>query len=57
MAEIPQFVKSIVSGVSGTKPYIYQFSNTMELTIKRDGKVEATDSGYTYSESTFITAI
>lgn len=57
MAEIPQFVKNIASGVAGTKPYIFQFSNTMELTIKKDGEVIATDSGYAYSESTFITAI
>ena len=57
MAEIPQFVKSIVSGVAGTKPYIYQFSNTMNMTITKNGKVATTDSGYAYSESTFITAI
>ncbi|KAG0676987.1 putative cell survival pathways protein [Pichia californica] len=57
MAEIPQFVKNIVSGVAGTKPYIYQFSNKMNLTIKKDDKVETTDEGYAYSESTFITAI
>lgn len=57
MAEIPQFVKNIVSGVAGTKPYIYQFSNQMELTIKRDDKVEVDETGYAYSESTFITAL
>lgn len=57
MAEIPQFVKNIVSGVAGTKPYIYQFSNMMDLTITKNGKVEATDKGYAYTESTFITAI
>lgn len=57
MAEIPQFVKNIVSGVAGTKPYIYQFSNDMKLTIKKGDKVEVEETGYAYSESTFITAI
>lgn len=57
MAEIPQFVKNIVSGVAGTKPYIYQFSNQMELTIKQNDKVVADEDGYAYNESTFITAI
>lgn len=57
MAEIPQFVKNIVSGVAGTKPYIFQFSNEMELTIKRGDKVEVDEKGYAYSETTFITAI
>jgi hypothetical protein len=57
MAEIPQFVKNIVSGVAGTKPYIFQFSNEMELTIKKDGNVEINENGYAYSESTFITAL
>lgn len=49
MAEIPQFVKNIVSGVSGAKPYIYQFCNEMEATV--DGKLE---KGIAFSEATFI---
>ncbi|TID30098.1 hypothetical protein CANINC_001322 [Pichia inconspicua] len=57
MAEIPQFVKNIVSGVAGTKPYIYQFSNEMELKIIKDDNTEVDEKGYGYSESTFITAI
>ena len=49
MAEIPQFVKNIVSGVAGTKPYIYQFCNT--LTIEYEGKSE---DGIAFNEATFI---
>ncbi|EMG46593.1 SVF1 Survival factor 1 [Candida maltosa Xu316] len=49
MAEIPQFVKNIVSGVSGAKPYIYQYSN--EFTIEIDGKEE---KGLGLTEVTFI---
>ncbi|VEU22610.1 DEKNAAC103511 [Brettanomyces naardenensis] len=54
LSEIPQFVKSIVSGVAGTRPYIYQFSNTMNLVVNVDGKEIINESGYGYSESTFI---
>lgn len=49
MAEIPQFIKNIASGVSGTKPYIYQFCNDMEIEI--DGVKE---SGVGFNEATFI---
>ena len=49
MAEIPQFIKNIASGVSGTKPYIYQFCNDMEIEI--DGVKE---SGMGFNEATFI---
>lgn len=49
MAEIPQFIKNIASGVAGTRPYIYQFCNDMEIEI--DGTKE---SGVSYSEATFI---
>lgn len=49
MAEIPQFVKNIVSGVAGAKPYIYQFCNTM--TVEHDGK---TAEGIAFNEATFI---
>lgn len=49
MAEIPQFVKNIVSGVAGTRPYIYQFCNT--LTIEYDGTSE---QGTAFNEATFI---
>lgn len=49
MAEIPQFVKNIVSGVAGAKPYIYQYCNT--LTIEYNG---VTEKGIAFNEATFI---
>ena len=57
MAEIPQFVKNIVSGVAGTKPYVYQFSNNMNLKIIKNDKIDVDETGYGYNETTFITAI
>lgn len=53
MAELPGFVKSIASAASGTKPYIYQFGNWMELDVGGEEK----EKGWAYSESTFISAI
>ncbi|KAH3685453.1 hypothetical protein WICPIJ_003568 [Wickerhamomyces pijperi] len=50
MAEIPQFVKNIVSGVAGTKPYVYQFWNDFTLEV---GDIKETSIGY--AETTFIT--
>lgn len=49
MAEIPQFVKNIVSGVAGTKPYIYQFCN--DMTIQVD---DVSEHGIGFNEATFI---
>lgn len=49
MAEIPQFVKNIVSGVSGAKPYIYQFCNTLNITYG-----EESEEGIGFNEATFI---
>lgn len=49
MAEIPQFVKNIVSGVAGAKPFIYQYCNT--FSIEYDGKLE---EGVAFNEATFI---
>lgn len=49
MAETPQFVKNIVSGVAGTKPFIYQHCDLFELSY--DGK---TEDGVAFSEVTFI---
>lgn len=51
MAEIPQFVKNIVSGVAGTKPYIYQYSNKFKIDLKEEGVVE---EGFAFNEVTFI---
>ncbi|EGV60175.1 Putative cell survival pathways protein [Yamadazyma tenuis] len=50
MAEIPQFIKNIVSGVAGTKPYIYQYCNKMTI---NDNNV-ASETGVAFSEATFI---
>ncbi|CAH6719764.1 survival factor 1 [[Candida] jaroonii] len=50
MAEIPQFVKNIVSGVAGAKPYIYQYLEDFE--IKFD---DVSEKGVAYTEVTFIT--
>ena len=49
MAEIPQFVKNIVSGVSGAKPYIYQFCNEMKFNYENQS-----ESGIGFNEATFI---
>lgn len=50
MHEIPAFVKNIVSGVVGTKPYIYQYCDP--LTIEVDGVKE---TSLAWTETTFIT--
>lgn len=51
MNEIPSFIKTIVSGVAGTKPYIYQYANDgFELKIN-DKPVE---KGFAWIEVTFI---
>ncbi|CAK7901548.1 survival factor 1 [[Candida] anglica] len=50
MAEIPQFVKNIVSGVSGAKPFIYQFCNDFEVEV--EGK--SSEKGIAFNEATFI---
>lgn len=57
MAEIPQFVKNIVSGVAGTKPYIYQFSNEFNLEINLPSGEIIKETGLGYNEATFISAI
>lgn len=51
MAEIPQFVKNIVSGVAGTKPYIYQYCNEFEI---EDTQNKIKDKGIAFCEVTFI---
>jgi len=60
LAEIPGFVKAVVSYVAGTKPYIYQWINPTKLVIKGpdtivpglSGGLEV--EGYVYVEATFI---
>lgn len=61
MAEIPQFVKNIVNGVAGAKPYIYQYSNEFEIEVfdkekdSESGKaVEGKEKGIGFTEVTFI---
>lgn len=49
MAEIPTFVKNIVSGVVGTKPYIYQFFDKFTLEVAGQSS-----TGYGWCEVTFI---
>ncbi|KAI2606824.1 oxidative stress survival, Svf1-like protein [Hypoxylon fragiforme] len=58
MAEVPGFVKKIVAGAAGTKPYIYQFyphSTPLDLKIKI-GDEEIIEKGRLFSEATFISA-
>jgi len=56
MAEIPQFVKNIVSGVAGAKPYIYQYSNEFEIEIldKEKDPKGGKEKGIGFTEVTFI---
>ncbi|KAJ3479724.1 hypothetical protein NLG97_g8247 [Lecanicillium saksenae] len=53
MAEVPAFVKRIVAGAVGTKPYIYQYGTKATLKLKVDGK-EITEEGHIFTEATFI---
>ncbi|CAF9917777.1 Putative cell survival pathways protein [Imshaugia aleurites] len=55
MAKIPGFIKTIVGGVVGTKPYIYQYSpqQKLSITVKVNG-VETTEEGELFTEATFI---
>ena len=55
MAKVPGFIKSIVGGTVGTKPYIYQFSPQQKLPLKItiNGK-ETIEEGTLFSEATFI---
>lgn len=53
MAEIPSFVKRVVSGVSGARPYIYQYRNKLHMKLEVDGETFEED-GYAFNEATFI---
>ena len=55
MAKVPGFIKTIVGGTVGTKPYIYQYSPQPKLSIKinMNGK-EVTEEGTLFCEATFI---
>lgn len=52
MNEIPNFIKTIVSGVAGTKPYIYQYA-AEDFTLQI-GDAEP-ENGMAWTEVTFIT--
>ncbi|KAL6946486.1 hypothetical protein ACO0RG_000639 [Hanseniaspora osmophila] len=52
MNEMPQFVKNIVSGVAGTKPYIYQFYS-QDLLLKLPNE-EKPQTGPCWFETTYI---
>jgi len=54
MGELPKFVKQIVAGTAGTKPYIYQY--TPKLTLKLNvGGEQKEEEGQLFMEATFIT--
>jgi hypothetical protein len=53
MGELPKFVKQIVAGASGTKPYIYQFTPKMTLKLDIGGEV-VEEEGQLFTEATFI---
>nr|POE72317.1 survival factor 1 [Quercus suber] len=53
MGELPKFVKQIVAGASGTKPYIYQYTPKMTIKITTDGEVKE-EEGNLFMEATFI---
>ncbi|RMZ88978.1 hypothetical protein DV736_g3793, partial [Chaetothyriales sp. CBS 134916] len=52
LSHIPGFIKTIVGGVSGARPFIYQFSSKDQFKLKV-GDVE--EPGQLFMESTFIT--
>lgn len=52
MGEVPNFVKNIVSGVAGTKPFIYQYADAENFTFQLDDKEKC--KGLAWVEVTFI---
>jgi len=54
MGELPGFVKQLASQASGTRPYIYQYSAKMPLTVKVEGEEERKEEGLLFAEATFI---
>ncbi len=54
MGEVPKFVKQIVAGAAGTKPYIYQYTPTFKLKLNIGGE-ETEEEGHLFMEATFIT--
>ncbi|KAI9832228.1 MAG: putative cell survival pathways protein [Phylliscum demangeonii] len=57
MAQVPTFIKNIVGGVAGTRPYIYQYVRPMSLKVRVGAEKEAVEEeeqGVLFSEATFI---
>lgn len=54
LKEVPAFVKKIVGGAVGTRPYIYQFSGTHKLKYKVGDEKEKEEEGVMYSEASFV---
>ncbi|KAH6880684.1 oxidative stress survival, Svf1-like protein [Thelonectria olida] len=54
MAEVPGFVRTIIAGAAGTRPYIYQYY-PKKLSLKlKIGDQEITEEGHLWTEATFI---
>ncbi|KAK4617867.1 Survival factor 1 [Fulvia fulva] len=53
MGEVPKFVKQIVAGAAGTKPYIYQYTPKLKLKLNIGGE-EQGEEGQLFMEATFI---
>ncbi|KAK5136618.1 hypothetical protein LTR08_002632 [Meristemomyces frigidus] len=53
MGELPKFVKQIVAGAAGTKPYIYQYTPKLKLKINVGGE-EKEEEGILFMEATYI---
>lgn len=54
MAEIPAFVKRVASGLSGARPFIYQYSSELEARVTDASGNEHVEKGWAFSEATFI---
>lgn len=55
MAKVPGVIKTIVGGVAGTKPYIYQFVSRDQLGLRvKVGEDEKIEHGTFLMEATFI---
>lgn len=53
LAEIPPWLKKIAHGVSGTKPFIYQYAEKATIIVNIDDEI-IEDEGTLYIEATFI---
>jgi hypothetical protein len=58
MAEVPGFVKQLVSTAAGTKPYIYMFNlrKTVSIKLKIGDQDEIVETGDAFCEATFISS-